>query len=47
MAPRTLSKSDFKLARSCDAKLFFRENGYPDNRDMNPYLALLAEGVAT
>jgi hypothetical protein len=44
VAPRTLSKSDFKLARSCDAKLFFRENGYPDNRDMNPYLALLAEG---
>jgi hypothetical protein len=41
---RTLSKSDFKVARSCDAKLFFRENGYPDNRDMNPYLALLAEG---
>ena len=44
MTPRTLSKSDFKLARSCDAKLFFRENGYPDNRDFNPYLALLAEG---
>jgi hypothetical protein len=41
---RTLSKSDFKLARGCDAKLFFRENGYPDNRDSNPYLALLAEG---
>src|SRR5438045_9284187 len=41
---RTLSKSDFKLARTCDAKLFFRENGYPDNRDFNPYLALLAEG---
>jgi hypothetical protein len=30
---RTLSKSDFKLARTCDAKLYFRENGYPDNRD--------------
>ena len=44
MTPRTLSKSDFKLARGCDAKLFFRENGYPDNRDTNPYLALLAEG---
>ena len=44
MTPRTLSKSDFKLARTCDAKLFFRENGYPDNRDSNPYLALLAEG---
>ena len=41
---RTLSKSDFKLARACDAKLFFRENGYPDNRDSNAYLALLREG---
>jgi hypothetical protein len=41
---RTLSKSDFKLARTCDAKLFFRENAYPDNRDFNSYLALLAEG---
>ena len=41
---RTLSKSDFKLARSCDAKLYFRENGYPDNRDGNAYLALLADG---
>jgi hypothetical protein len=44
VTPRTLSKSDFKLARGCDAKLFFRENGYTDNRDSNPYLALLAEG---
>jgi len=44
VTPRTLSKSDFKLARGCDAKLFFRENGYPDNRDSNPYLALLREG---
>ena len=44
MAPRTLSKSDFKLARTCDAKLFFRENGYPESRDSNPYLVLLAEG---
>lgn len=41
---RTLSKSDFKLAQTCPAKLYFRENGYPDNRDSNPYLALLAEG---
>jgi hypothetical protein len=41
---RTLSKSDFKLARTCDAKLYFRENSYPDTRDSNPYLALLAEG---
>src|SRR5688500_15847545 len=41
---RTLSKSDYILARSCEAKLFFRENAYPDNRGSNPYLALLAEG---
>jgi hypothetical protein len=44
MSSRTLSKSDFKLARKCGAKLFFRENGYPDNRDSDPYLTMLAEG---
>ena len=42
--PRTLSKSDFKLARTCRAKLFFRENGYPDSRESNAYLGLLAQG---
>lgn len=42
--PRTLSKSDFTLARTCDAKLWFRENGYPDNREYDEYLQLLAEG---
>ncbi len=41
---RTLSKSDFKLARTCDAKLYFRENRYPDDRGMDAYLALLAQG---
>ena len=41
---RTLSKSDFILARTCAAKLFFRENGYPDTRDNDPYLGMLAEG---
>jgi hypothetical protein len=41
---RTLSKSDFTLARTCDAKLYFRENGYPDNREGDPYLAMLAAG---
>jgi hypothetical protein len=45
MSPRrTLSKSDFKLARTCATKLYYRELGYPDNRDENPYLAMLAEG---
>src|SRR5881397_1798376 len=42
--PRTLSKSDYTLARTCDAKLYFRENGYPDNRQHDPYLQLLAIG---
>ena len=41
---RTLSKSDFTLARTCAAKLHFREHHYPDNRDDNPYLELLKEG---
>jgi hypothetical protein len=41
---RTLSKSDFKIARTCDAKLYFRENGYPTNLDTNEYLQLLARG---
>jgi hypothetical protein len=45
-APRfhTLSKSDFKLARTCASKLYYRELGYPDNRDENEYLEWLAEG---
>ena len=32
------------IARTCDAKLWFRENRYPDNREYNEYLQLLAEG---
>jgi Domain of unknown function(DUF2779) len=40
----TLSKSDFKLARSCATKLYYRELGYPDARDDDPYLEMLAEG---
>ena len=41
---RTLSKSDFALARSCEAKLFFRENHYADTRAFDSYLQLLADG---
>jgi hypothetical protein len=41
---RTLSKSDFKIARTCDAKLWFRENGYEDNRAGNAYMQMLAMG---
>lgn len=40
----TLSKSDFKLARTCPTKLYYREAGYPDNTSEDPYLELLAEG---
>lgn len=40
----TLSKSDFKLARTCATKLYYRELGYPDNRAADPYLDWLAEG---
>lgn len=40
----TLSKSDYNLARTCDTKLYFRENRFPDNGDSSPYLRLLAEG---
>lgn len=41
---RTLSKSDFKLASTCPTKLYYRESGYPDTRNDDPYLAMLAEG---
>jgi hypothetical protein len=41
---KTFSKSDFKLARDCPAKLTWRERGYPNTLDDNQYLALLAEG---
>ena len=41
---RTLSKSDFKIASSCQMKLFWREEGWADNSDRNAYLQLLADG---
>lgn len=41
---RLLSKSDYLLARTCEAKLYFREHAYPDNRASSPYLDLLAQG---
>ncbi|MES2125571.1 MAG: DUF2779 domain-containing protein [Gemmatimonadota bacterium] len=42
--PRTLSKSDFKLASSCPTKLFYKEHGYPQATDGNPYIEMLADG---
>jgi hypothetical protein len=41
---RTLSKSDFILATGCQAKLWFKENGFPGNRESDPYLQMLAYG---
>ncbi|HEY1014180.1 MAG TPA: DUF2779 domain-containing protein [Herpetosiphonaceae bacterium] len=39
-----LSKSDFKVARSCPTKLYYRMMGYPSLRDGDEYLELLADG---
>lgn len=44
MPKHTLSKSDFKLARSCATKLYYREMKYPDAKQEDEYLQLLAEG---
>jgi len=41
---RTLSKSDFKIARTCATKLYYKELGYPSTMDDNPYLGMLADG---
>ncbi len=39
-----LTKSDFKVACGCSAKLYYRKLRYPDTNSDDPYLALLAEG---
>ncbi|MGI9140818.1 MAG: hypothetical protein ACR2GJ_06910 [Gemmatimonadaceae bacterium] len=36
-----LSKSDYKVARTCEAKLYFRENRNPDVMGDDPYLQML------
>ena len=41
---RTLSKSDFKVAQTCAAKLYYKELQYPSTKDDDPYLELLARG---
>jgi hypothetical protein len=40
----TLSKSDFKLARTCPTKLYYREMKYRDNSQDDEYMLWLAEG---
>ena len=39
-----LSKTDFKVARSCPTKLYYKKRGYPSIEEEDEYLALLAEG---
>lgn len=39
-----LTKSDFKVARTCAAKLFYKKNRYPSLLDDSPYLKFLADG---
>jgi len=39
-----LSKSDFKVARTCATKLYYKKLGYPSVKDNDPYLQFLADG---
>src|SRR5437868_14264589 len=39
-----LSKSDFKVARTCATKLYYKKLGYQSIRDDDQYLQFLADG---
>jgi hypothetical protein len=39
-----LTKSDFKIARTCPTKLYYKKLRYPSLNDDNPYLEFLADG---
>ncbi|MBC7981344.1 MAG: DUF2779 domain-containing protein [Armatimonadetes bacterium] len=39
-----LTKSDFKAASDCPAKLYYRKERYPSTESDNPYLEFLADG---
>lgn len=39
-----LSKSDFKTALDCPAKLWYKKHGYPTLMDNNEYMEMLADG---
>jgi hypothetical protein len=42
--PLAISKTDYKVARSCLTKLYYRMNKYPSAQDGDEYMELLAEG---
>ena len=39
-----LSKSNFKVARTCATKLYYLKKGYPSSKEGNEYLEFLADG---
>ena len=39
-----LTKSDFKVARTCPTKLYYKKLKYPSRKDDDPYLEFLADG---
>jgi uncharacterized protein DUF2779 len=41
---RSLSKSDFKIARECITKLYYKKMRYPSVTEADPFMQLLAEG---
>jgi len=40
----SISKTDYKVARSCAVKLYYRMNKYPSTKDEDEFIELLAEG---
>ncbi len=42
--PLSISKTDYKVARSCASKLYYRMYKYPSAKDGDEYMELLAEG---
>lgn len=43
-AVKYVSKTDFKAARECPTKLYYRKNKYPNTKENDEFLELLAEG---
>ena len=39
-----LSKSDFKVAHTCPANLWYKKHGFPTSTDQNEYMKMLADG---
>jgi CRISPR/Cas system-associated exonuclease Cas4 (RecB family) len=44
MAKYYLSKSDFKVAMTCPAKLYYRKLKFPTTMEGNEFMEMLAEG---